>query len=308
MADRFAGPGRAVAAINGDFFNIKTGESENNEIIEGSLIKGETITDSPYDTFDTVHSQFGVGWDNRPVIERFVFVGSVRATGNRGHRLDALNYLPHGSSLVLYTATFGDSAAADSSGVPRVALRLRRLGGSGDTLLFAVVGRPDSTPVSLAQAALVATGSRRAELARFRPGNKLRVVFGLAPAHRRLRTLIGGWPRLLMHGKNVANAADPLEGTFPRFSATRHPRTAVGFSRDSSHLFLVAVDGRRESGVGMSLIELARLMSTLGAYEAINLDGGGSTTMVVNREVVNSPSDKTGERPVGSALLVVVEQ
>ena len=58
----------------------------------------------------------------------------------------------------------------------------------------------------------------------------------------------------------------------------------------------------------MSLIELARLMSTLGAYEAINLDGGGSTTMVVNREVVNSPSDKTGERPVGSALLVVVEQ
>jgi exopolysaccharide biosynthesis protein len=57
----------------------------------------------------------------------------------------------------------------------------------------------------------------------------------------------------------------------------------------------------------MSLVELARLMLTLGAFEAINLDGGGSTTMVINGEVVNSPSDKTGERPVGSALLVVLD-
>ena len=58
----------------------------------------------------------------------------------------------------------------------------------------------------------------------------------------------------------------------------------------------------------MSLVELARLMLTLGAFEAINLDGGGSTTMVVDGRVVNSPSDKTGDRPVGSALLVVVDR
>ena len=309
MARRFSGPGRAVAAINGDFFNIKTGESENNIVIEGSLLKGETVTDSPYDTFNTVHSQFGLGWDNRPVIERFVFTGRAGARGKRAHTLDALNFWPGTNSLVLYTPSFGDSTASDSSNAPRLSLELRRQGGTGDTLLFAVVGKSEVRRVPLAQGgALVASGSRQSELSQFRPGTTVRAILGLRPSHPALRTVIGGWPRIVVNGKSVAHAVDPLEGTFPRFSALRHPRTAIGFSRDSSKVFLVAVDGRRESGVGMSLVELARLMLTLGAFEAINLDGGGSTTMVVNGEVVNSPSDKTGERPVGSALLVVLDR
>jgi len=81
----------------------------------------------------------------------------------------------------------------------------------------------------------------------------------------------------------------------------------VGFSADSSKLFLVTVDGRRESDSGMSLAELARLMLDLGVYEGMNLDGGGSTTMVVDGKVVNSPSDERGERAVGSGLLVVFD-
>jgi exopolysaccharide biosynthesis protein len=79
----------------------------------------------------------------------------------------------------------------------------------------------------------------------------------------------------------------------------------VGFSADSSKLFLVTVDGRRESDSGMSLAELARLMLDLGVYEGMNLDGGGSTTMVIDRVLVNKPSDQTGERAVGNALMVV---
>lgn len=309
MASRFPGPGRAVAAVNGDFFNIKTGESENNVVIEGNLLKGETNTDSPYDTFNTVHSQFGLSWNNRPVIERFVFSGRAGVRGRRTHALDGLNVSPGSNSLVLYMPSFGDSTPSDSSSTPRLSLQLRHFGGSGDTLLFTVFGRPELRRVPLVQGgALVASGSRRSELAQFQPGRTVRVILGLTPSHPALRTLVGGWPTIIVHGKSVANAADPLEGTFPRFSAVRHPRTAIGFSRDSSRVFLVAVDGRRESGVGMSLIELANLMLTLGAFEAMNLDGGGSTTMVVNGEVINLPSDKTGERPVGSAILVVVDQ
>ena len=113
---------------------------------------------------------------------------------------------------------------------------------------------------------------------------------------------------MIVHGQSVATRADSLEGTFPRFSSTRHPRTAVGFSADSSKLFLLTVDGRRESDSGMTLVELAQLMLDLGVYEGMNFDGGGSTTMVVNGQVVNSPSDKTGERAVGSALLVLVDR
>ena len=54
-----------VAAINGDFFNIRTGESENNVVVEGNIIKGVGTTDSPYDSYNNLHSQFGVDWNNR---------------------------------------------------------------------------------------------------------------------------------------------------------------------------------------------------------------------------------------------------
>ncbi|RMD98315.1 MAG: phosphodiester glycosidase family protein, partial [Calditrichaeota bacterium] len=65
-------------------------------------------------------------------------------------------------------------------------------------------------------------------------------------------------------------------------------------------------DGRQEGySAGMSLFELAEFMRGLGCTEAINLDGGGSTTLVVASRVVNRPSDKTGERPVANALLLV---
>ena len=118
-------------------------------------------------------------------------------------------------------------------------------------------------------------------------------------------TLVGGWPRLIVNGESIADSVDRVEGTFPRFSVTRHPRTGVGFSRDSSTLYLVTVDGRSESSSGMSLAELAALMRALGIYQGMNLDGGGSTTMVIRGRVVNSPSDSTGERTVGNALVVV---
>jgi exopolysaccharide biosynthesis protein len=56
----------------------------------------------------------------------------------------------------------------------------------------------------------------------------------------------------------------------------------------------------------MSLPELTKFMLDLGVYEGMNFDGGGSTAMVVDGKLINSPSDKTGERKVGSGLLVIV--
>ena len=85
----------------------------------------------------------------------------------------------------------------------------------------------------------------------------------------------------------------------------KHPRTALGFSRDSTTLFILAVDGRSKQSVGVTLAELATLMRRLGAWQAMNFDGGGSTTMVIDGAIVNVPSDSTGERAVGNALLLV---
>ncbi len=71
-------------------------------------------------------------------------------------------------------------------------------------------------------------------------------------------------------------------------------------------VLLVTVDGRRPGvSVGVTLVEGARVMASLGAREAMNLDGGGSTTMAIGGRVVNRPSDPTGERPVAEGIFVL---
>jgi exopolysaccharide biosynthesis protein len=309
MAERYKGPGKVVAALNGDFFSLKTGESENNVVIEGNVSKGEMVTDSPHDTFDNKHSQFAIDWHNHPLIDRLALDARLNSGSRHAARIDGINFWPDSNALVLYTSVFGSVTPGDSVGRHPLTLPLRFVRQRGDTLIYRVAGKPrEGGGASLSEGGLLAAGgNRKSELrAIVRRGSTIRVVFGFLPHRGRLRTVIGGWPRLIIDGKSVAEYADIVEGTFPRFSAQRHPRTAIGFSRDSTTLFMVTVDGRRETDSGMSLVELAKLLLDLGVYQGMNFDGGGSTTMVIEGKVVNRPSDSTGERAVGSGLLVVI--
>lgn len=129
----------------------------------------------------------------------------------------------------------------------------------------------------------------------------------LAPFHP--MEAVGGRPRLLRDSAIVSEV--DTEGQ-PGFATGRHPRTAIGIADNGRRLLLVVVDGRRAGySSGMTLRELAMLMQSLGARDALNLDGGGSTTMVVENpttrklEIVNRPSDPLGERTVGDALAIV---
>ncbi len=119
---------------------------------------------------------------------------------------------------------------------------------------------------------------------------------------------IGGGPVLVTDGK--INLTDKQEGFGISHVTTRHPRTAVGsYVRDNRpHLILLVVDGRQKMhSMGMSLNELAATMRDLGCSEALNLDGGGSTTLVVKNQVVNKPSGGI-ERAVTSVFAVVPTQ
>ncbi|MEX2530459.1 MAG: phosphodiester glycosidase family protein [Gemmatimonadota bacterium] len=114
--------------------------------------------------------------------------------------------------------------------------------------------------------------------------------------------VVGGYPALLKDGEWVG---DLLQVDRPAFATQRHPRTAVGYDDRLNRLWLVVVDGRR-GGVaeGMSLPELASFLQTLGARLALNLDGGGSSVMVIRGQAVNRPSDFQGPRPVVNALVL----
>jgi hypothetical protein len=316
MVARYAGPGRAVAAINTDFFNTRNGESENNVVIEGSIDKGIVMTESPFDAFDNVHYQFGIDFGNRPSIERYRVAARLFVPGRRPIELTGVNSWagkgvnawPDSNALVLYTRAFGAATPPDTAGRRPTLVPLKLVSRHDNTMTFIVAGNATeggSLPLE-AGGVLAAGGSLREVLRSIgRRGGTVRVASRMQPAARPLRTVAGGWPRVVMNGRSVAEYSDIVEGTFPRF-AGRNPRSAVGFSRDSSTLYLAVVDGRRATDAGMTLPELARLMLSLGAHDAMNFDGGGSTTMVVEGKVVNRPSDQTGERRVGAGLLVVI--
>ncbi|WP_018478705.1 phosphodiester glycosidase family protein [Pontibacter roseus] len=127
-----------------------------------------------------------------------------------------------------------------------------------------------------------------------------------------------GWettaiPELLSSGPLLVFGGQ-VEAMVPQaFNTNRHPRTAIGITSDN-HLLLVTVDGRSAEAQGMTNAELAQLMLTLGCTEALNLDGGGSTTLWIDGRgtngIVNFPSDNKaydheGERAVANSVLIL---
>ena len=122
------------------------------------------------------------------------------------------------------------------------------------------------------------------------------------------RNAVGGRP-VLVRDSAIVGGVD-TEGAVS--FRERNPRTAAGIARNGTLLLLLAVDGREYQNAGMTLRELAQTMLALGARDAINLDGGGSTTLVYadpdssgRLRIANHPSDKEGERTVGDGLAIV---
>lgn len=339
MATRLQRDGRRpLVGLNADFFDLGTGEIENNHVVRGEWVKGVIHTDSPHDTVDNAHAQFAINERGRPFVGRFSLRATVTAKG-RTEALDAVNFQPGTrESLTLFTPWFGRSTPGDSAvraapppnlraGTPaarqdsarRAAAQaaqearevvLTRLGRRGDSLLYrarrgrALAGGGHEIP----RQGAVLRGTGRAATALLdslaAEGSVVKVYIRAPGTEGALRTLVGGWGQVVDDGVNIGSLTDSLEFTPRTFSQARHPRSAIGISRDSTRMFLVAVDGRRPWSVGMSLDELGALMLRLGAWDAVNLDGGGSTALWAGGRLVNAPSDASGERPVGNALFV----
>lgn len=111
------------------------------------------------------------------------------------------------------------------------------------------------------------------------------------------REVVSGHPSLVVAGARRDNNGDPL-------CTARHPRTALGINADKTKMWLVVIDGRATNRIGMTCDEMSALFTSLGAYDAVNLDGGGSSSMwLANGGVVNYPSDGT-QRVVANHLAV----
>lgn len=148
---------------------------------------------------------------------------------------------------------------------------------------------------------LVARGAARDNLATVAPGQAAMWQVQAPSLWRKFNTILGAGPRLLRNGK--IETTEAIEEFRPDVIA-RGPRSAIGVDR-LGQLWFVAADGRdAKYSVGLTLSELAAELQKLGCTEAICLDGGGSTALVINGILVNRPSDGT-ERRVANALVVV---
>ena len=117
-----------------------------------------------------------------------------------------------------------------------------------------------------------------------------------------MKTAIGGGPVLLQEGRiNITNQEEQM---FVDGLNDRHPRTAMGYTKNRKLIILV-IEGRNAGKAeGATLEEEAKILQDLGCVEALNLDGGGSSCMLINGRETIRPSDKEGQRPVPAVFII----
>lgn len=205
--------------------------------------------------------------------------------------------------LVLFTDAFGPRTPA-GPGAEAVVDRKGRV--------LSVAGRR-GVALAPGQRSLQGIGSSAGVVAGLRPGQRVGTTTELRNGSRPLTghgaSVLNGGPELVRDGHvHVTQRQDgmvhPGEPSFAYgWALQRNPRTFAGVD-GSGRTMLVTVDGRQLGELGLSIPEAAAVARSLGMVDALNLDGGGSTAMVVHEQLVSHPSDATGERAVGDAVVV----
>jgi hypothetical protein len=276
----------AVAAVNGDFFDInQSGAAQGIGVRDGGLVQSP-VAGHP----DGV----AVGPDGVGRVVQFYFAGTATLPGGPV-TLTQFNNLVQAGGVGVFTALWGDydrgRAVAGAARVTEVALAGGRVA--------AVATAAGRGPIPAGTTILLGRDGGADALAALRPGDPVEVTYRARPSDdRAVATAIGG-NRVLVRAGVPQDIGD----------VTPEPRTAVGFSADGKKMIMLTVDGRQADSRGVTLTELGRLMASLGAHDALNLDGGGSSTLVAREpgapavRVENAPSDGS-ERAVPNGLAI----
>lgn len=278
---------RAVAAINGDFFDINdTGAPEGVGISGGNLVK------SPNDDW---HNAVGIDANGAGRILQVYFDGTLT--------------LPSGTvKLAQYNGTrIGKDGIGEYTSGWGAMSRTRPVQTSSDTAevtvhdghVAAAATAPGAGDIAKGDYVLVGREAGADSLRALKVGDPVSVSYSPRTSDgSTLRTAIGGNQILIKDGAVQSPPDD-------QYAA----RGAVGFNRDGSKMYLLTVDGKQTNSAGIYVAELAKMMKELGAYNAINIDGGGSSTLFARKvgstdlALENSPSDGS-ERPVANGLAI----
>ena len=302
MASRNNRPGHeVVGAVNGDFFMTSptnevglplSGQVRNDELVLSSHNRACLVLDK----------------DNRPYIDRLTFTGTV-TSGETSFALNLVNRMRYAYENIatnqsfLFTRSYGPVTYDGSSSGKMVLLRPAgdpfrwNVNGVEQCIIEDIFDAKGSTTIPDGKAILWLKGTYANYVEFLNVGDELSVSFRLTLNNEsqdiNIHQLIGGSNHIIMQN-----------GQFMEDWAERHPRTAIGFNADSTRLYFVVVDGRHLTSTGVTLREMKGIFDALGAVNAVNLDGGGSSCILVNDEVLNHPSDGP-VRAVGNGCLFV---
>lgn len=283
-----------VAAINSDFFSYEpNGISEGPQMSNGKLIKSEgTHREAIEDRIVRLQPVFAMARDGT----RFLTHTHLRAFARlrqQNVRLAGVNVRMRPNLVFMYDAFYG--AATDTASTTLEVITRNGVVIDVDSAAAGVTIPPAGFVLAL-------NGVARSALGPIARGDTIRLDIAFDSLPGNITEMVGGYPMLLTHGRSVHNDESGLR---PTFSHRRHPRSAIGWG-DDRRIHLVVVEGRRP-GVsdGMTLQELAEYMRANGLHEAMNFDGGGSSTMVVNGRAVSVWAGEASERAVANGLVVV---
>ncbi|GAA2746324.1 phosphodiester glycosidase family protein [Terrabacter aerolatus] len=314
----------ARAAVNGGFFVLDPKAGAPGDPagvgVYGGLLESETVAGRPALVLDDRARQTRIA---RPV-----WKGTVQA-GSSTLELDGINRVPglirncggdpgdqptdhpvHDTTctdpneLIAFTDAYGPSTP-DGPGSEVVLDRNDRV---------VRVAAERGTTLQPGQRSVQATGNLTQIVSALRPGHIARLGLSLTEANganliRPGTTVVNGGPQLLRDGAAyITQGTDGMvHPTDPSFAygwvLQRNPRTFAGADA-AGRTLLVTVDGRQPDQLGLSVPEEARVAQALGMRDAMNLDGGGSTAMSLDGRLVTHPSDASGERPVGDAIVI----
>lgn len=291
--------GVPIAALNGDFYqreNTFAGDPRGLQIINGELISGPVggaafwVSETGEPHCDTVDSRFTVTFPD----------GS-----SKPFVLNAA--MPH-DSIALYTPTLGESTHSTKSrefvlekqeGSAWLPLKLQ----CGYTARIREVHETGNTPLTSNTMVLSIGPAMAKTLPVIAQGDAIKLSTTSLPGLTNTKAAIGGGPTLVHNHKKLKFNAGS-SGSFAVSSmAERHPRSAIGWNQKT--IFLIEVDGRQKDlSVGMTLDELATFALKIGCDEAMNLDGGGSSSVWFDGSIRNNPCDGK-DRFIANTLVVL---
>ncbi len=327
----------AIAAVNGGFFNMMPfdpasgrGDGEPGEAAGIAVIDGHLVSEATAGRPGLLLRDGG----RQVIVDRFATVLYVEGTGVTRHTIDGLNRVP--GAIRNCGGTGGDTpterAAHDQTCTDPSELIAFTPGGLAalpkgpgvevvldpDGKVAEVRDRSGAAPPRGAWV-LQAIGEEAAWLrGAAQVGRTLRVITEVRDSRgkpvplKRGDFIVNGGPMLVDRGAIAIDADrdglvrhEPgVDNFFFGWVCQRNPRTMAGVDAQG-RVILVAADGRQAGhSAGLSILEAAKVMQALGAVTAMNLDGGGSTTIVLEGEILNRPSDPSGERADGDVVLV----